>query len=72
MFNRQDAVRGMDQVFFFNSDQIFLKLAGDTFPERNFLSNPLLIEAGTFFRYFRILLVSALVPSRNGVIDRQE
>jgi hypothetical protein len=61
---------GNGPVVFFNNAQILLQFADDSFPERNFLSNPLLIETGTFFRYLRVFLASAFVPFRNGVLER--
>jgi hypothetical protein len=60
---------GHTPFVFFSRAQIFLKFAGDNFPERNCLNNPLLTEAGTLFRYFSVLLARAFDPCRKGVIE---
>lgn len=61
---------GYGPVVFFNSAQIFLQFSGETFPDRNFFSKPLLKEAGTFFKYLSVFLARALVPFRKGVLER--
>ncbi len=57
-------------LVFLNSCHIFLQFSAESFPERNVLSNPLFIVAGTFFKYLIVFLAKALVPLRNVVLER--
>ena len=54
---------------FFSRCQIFSHSAGEIFPDRNFFNRPVLMVAGTFFKYLSVFLARAFEPLMNAVVD---